>query len=1001
MMRINCIIDNTQYKSKPSGPDYAGINNRMKQAQEQQLTVVELAHHIENGCTYLAGHFIDRSIGRKKENIKNINIFSLDIDNKYTEDGKDVYTNYNIGQVIGSIAEFTGATPLIIYTTYSKENEANNSPRFRLIYGLDKVIDHEGLELLQEHIINKFPTMFDQACKDASRLFLGTCNEVMALEGYTLLDTSIINKLKEEKRQADKQRAEELEVKRQARKSRKPLDPSCGTGGFNDDIIDELKSLDISDYLVSQGYTDIEKCKDGYKMPCPIHGGRNKNFFINNINGAWLYKCFSKCGGDGGSIIDLHAELNNLDLSAAISELKEIYGMETPQPKRDNVETYSIDKYIGQDKDATRGILEAIQGHKRTLITGAMGAGKTHFIFNNVYEYAKSINKTLVAVIPGVNQLNNLSQNKGISIVNMDSPVYFGNDRVAVTPDSLHKVLAELKPDSYILVVDESHERYTSLYRASYRDKRIEHAEKNAYRTIHLTATPRLLAYEGFGKVINIVSRNPITNNIYIMPTNKKVSDVVMTLTKKQMAKGNQVIVFNNNKEENKLYARTFKEEIVTETYALDKEQLSIFLKDSPRKQVMEIITSTETVSSEDKSDNIQAGKVAADLTCMTSAVLAGIDLYTEDNAVLIVNTRGLGIDSLIQLIGRFREGIRIVLVTQEPERLKNFFNIYDRIAYNLENANRLITDINTNRYGGDFITQLLSSTGGVSEKAFIIYNEEAKKWEVDQTALIASVNKLWSEAAFENIDQLIKIMKSQDAFKVNEIKRVKEPKEIDTTISELKKLTAKEKKEQIKKTSEYITKLPDEQINKMLTKDYTDLDEHAEVFEAYREAAAGHLEKIKVVGKRLFETPNNEIDLVGAFKHFYSNSWVSIKKELEALDAREVNKIIKKHGTDFFLGEAASFFKQSYDVVQAKIRDELQDLEKKQGRISKKRLEDLTQTLYKEKYIYNNHVKILNTSTDKTAKEKALECLKDTIRARIGLIYNLTEDGRISSIKE
>ena len=89
MSLINCMIDPKKYSEKPKDKEYSAkhmghsntIDARIKRSSYHQLTDKELADHIGKGQVYLPGHLISRKNSRSKDNMQNINTFSLDIDN--------------------------------------------------------------------------------------------------------------------------------------------------------------------------------------------------------------------------------------------------------------------------------------------------------------------------------------------------------------------------------------------------------------------------------------------------------------------------------------------------------------------------------------------------------------------------------------------------------------------------------------------------------------------------------------------------------------------------------------------------------------------------------------------------------------------------------------------------------------------------------------------------------------------------------------------------------
>lgn len=72
----------------------------------------------------------------------------------------------------------------------------------------------------------------------------------------------------------------------------------------------QLKSL-LPEYLRAIGSEVFMKGANQLTAACPIHGGTKHNFHAKLMpDGAWVWTCRSSCGGDGGTVLDLHAMLH-------------------------------------------------------------------------------------------------------------------------------------------------------------------------------------------------------------------------------------------------------------------------------------------------------------------------------------------------------------------------------------------------------------------------------------------------------------------------------------------------------------------------------------------------------------------------------------------------------------------------------------------------------------------------------------------------------------------
>ena len=962
---LNVIIDEVRQQKKPQKNDYPAINNRIAKAQAQRVTVQQLREAIENGQAYLSGDLIDREQGRKKDNIKDINLISLDIDNHYKIRDKDIYTNYTREQVINRIYEIIKAKPFLCYSTFTGRN-ANGSEKFRLLYKIDKYCTAQEVTLLIDSLKEEAGHMIDQA-SDVAKIYQGTNKQASMLEDSKPIKYDLIQQLEEKK-----QRQEQERKQRQTKQA-----GSNDNNYYDNDLIEYLKQIDITDYLLRMGYSDIKKTLQGYKMPCPIHKGKKDNFHISNNNGVWLYHCFSGCGGRGGSIIDLHMELQGTSEGQAIAELSEMFNIQRKKTSTAPITDISVNKYISDNKNALSSIFEALEGNKRILLTAPMGTGKTHFIINDLFKYAQQIGRKVILVVPGAKQLENLSNNKGLAVVYHRMPVYMGNDLVATTPDSLPKITAELEDNSYILAVDETHERYTSRYRESYRNNNVEQAEKRAFKSVHMTATPRILFNDNFEKVININSQSIIKNDIEILKVNGSFGDTMVSLSKKLIKQGKQPILFNNNIKDNEAIARLIevKEKITMLEY--EEGQLNIFKpgEKSVTKEVTRV--SVETVKSGKDNPDIAEGRIKTNFTATTSSIMAGIDLETEKEAVLIVNTTNLVIDNLIQLIGRFRKGIKVILLVPNKEEKKKFFILEDKAFKSIREA------LKVRDYANDRKIETLIDRG--IKRASQLYKNDNELWETDINGVIYETYKEWSEAVFQDTSLIETILKNQNAFKVNSFTVTSPQEEKEKTFSKMKEQTAKEIKKLIEKTAQEIAQLEDSEIIDILE----GCSDNAE-YKEFLIIAKKQIDRVKTISKELFQDNKAK-----AFKHYFSNTWASIQRELEQEQARKVNRLFKEQGLDFYLSVKERRYRREADIIQAHIRNKLSDLEKKQGRITKEWLNALTYHLVTEGFIINKEAKLFNDTGDK----KAFNKLKEQVKEKLNYIYNL-DDSKIVSVK-
>jgi DNA primase len=80
---------------------------------------------------------------------------------------------------------------------------------------------------------------------------------------------------------------------------------------------DQIKhTITIGEVLRKYGFR--APTHQSYRIPCPIHRGRDANFSVSERDGLW--NCFSVCGR-GGSVIDLVAALDGITVKEAAHKL--------------------------------------------------------------------------------------------------------------------------------------------------------------------------------------------------------------------------------------------------------------------------------------------------------------------------------------------------------------------------------------------------------------------------------------------------------------------------------------------------------------------------------------------------------------------------------------------------------------------------------------------------------------------------------------------------------
>jgi len=668
-----------------------------------------------------------------------------------------------------------------------------------------------------------------------------------------------------------------------------------------------------------------------------------------------------------------------------------------------------VKKYISEDKAVVEVILNYVMVYKRILLTGGMGIGKTYFVSTDVLQYAKSIGKKVVIVIPGVAQLQNLNENKGLPIVYANMS-YYDSDIVAVTPDSLlSKVLCCMKPDSYILIVDEVHQKILDCnFRKAF--KNIDIAEKNAYKIIYLTATPRVLSIN-YDKIIEIITENPITNKVMYknLDTDKKdITDVKLSVIKKALKKYDNVIFFQDNIELNKEMATLLANgESTTSKVYKDNYQHSICIggkigKDYTEEVTWEWITKTETIYSGKENKEAKEGLLTANVTFVTRVINAGIDLRIKNGnkGILIIDaTDKMDIDSFIQLIGRFREGIDILILTK-PHLAKcdeYNYNTFESLLKKRINTSKKIAKI----YNEDKITLEYYKKDIVTN--CIEYDRETKTYNLDLSMATENVYRIWNKLLIYNITKFFELLKEQTAFEIDgEIKNcswLEEKLEVGEDIKKSKAI----RKEKFTKTINQMKKFNDDDLLAGITKKYDRLETaQVNISKEYHDLKPNsHEERLKLTGQLNIIEEDGAVDIVKTFRYFYTNSWSVIEKKIDARDARLINLELKLNGIENFLKKNLYQTRTQKIPQQARIRSAFMETQKKQGRITENSIELITKKMIEEGYFKNKNTKVyLDSTTNGIDKGKAFIKIQNNVKDIIESIYNITKDGRISSVK-
>jgi len=124
----------------------------------------------------------------------------------------------------------------------------------------------------------------------------------------------------------------------------------------------------LPEYLRAIGTQVFMKGEHQLTTACPIHQGTKRNFHaILKPDGAWVWTCRSGCGGDGGTVLDLHAQLHGLHAKSADC-IPGAAGVLNVLPGDKPISIHTVTRHREQRRRATRQRAIA-EERQRTLTT--------------------------------------------------------------------------------------------------------------------------------------------------------------------------------------------------------------------------------------------------------------------------------------------------------------------------------------------------------------------------------------------------------------------------------------------------------------------------------------------------------------------------------------------------------------------------------------------------------------------------------------------------------
>ena len=358
MTRIKLQIDRFAYKTKPEG-EYGIIKPRVQKSLPVELPLQELMTKISQGYT-TSPAVLDG--GLSADFWKEQQLFFVDIDND--NDTEELLRPDDALK----IAKANHLEPAFYYPTFS---HTELKPKFRVAFVCEKVITNPSE---RSGIIEGLVSLFAQAdnsCKNADKMFLGTCLPCVAWN----LDARFTT-----------EQAISVFVPPVVESSR---NPQFANPNHSDNDLERLKrDFDFLGYLAQRnGETRHNNGKSAMFKKCELCGGHDDLVYYHASNS---FMCFNAKVHKGGSIVDYLMIAEKLNLADAIAKFKhDLCKIEKPQFTKSQKRDFAIRKNTDVNSDLVEHLKELQPHAKYQWNDKGLGA-----LFGDVYKNLARYNVT-------------------------------------------------------------------------------------------------------------------------------------------------------------------------------------------------------------------------------------------------------------------------------------------------------------------------------------------------------------------------------------------------------------------------------------------------------------------------------------------------------------------------------------------------------------------------------------------------------------------------------
>lgn len=313
-MTHKVLLDTVEFTQKPTDIETGGIQKRLPE-NVAEVTIEELANAIVSGRTFKPNYMT----GRSQSTFVSSSLIAIDIDNKGKELEEHGYISINDFR---EKVKNCDLKPAIIYTTFSHTEECH---KYRAIFQLKRIVTNlDELKAVGAAIKSKYP-FADAKVSVVHPIFGGQGLIEVNPNAFIDMDNDLAFNLIAQDTNFDENIVIDIkEVKRSTKENVKLTKDTI--------ITDTLKNIygyktfesydDLKKHLLSINLADLLRVKNPNKFNCLFHDDKKPSAGIFEVNGEYIYNCFSGCEHGKKDIFNIVAKLKGIEGSPSEQCLK-------------------------------------------------------------------------------------------------------------------------------------------------------------------------------------------------------------------------------------------------------------------------------------------------------------------------------------------------------------------------------------------------------------------------------------------------------------------------------------------------------------------------------------------------------------------------------------------------------------------------------------------------------------------------------------------------------